>query len=74
VTAWHRGRGTAGEPELLIAGVVLTVVGLAAAMAVASVSGLSSAVGRRRRLHEAPPPRGSVPDERHRQIETAAAR
>ncbi len=72
--AGRRDGGASGEAELLVAGVVLTMVGLLAAITLAGGSGLASRLGRARRLRESPPRRGSVPEERHRQIETAAAR
>lgn len=62
------------EAELVVAGVALATVGLVAALAILLTAEVSGAVARRRRAGESPPRRGTVPAERHGQIETAAAR
>ncbi len=68
------GRGGVGETELLVAGVAIATAGLLASLAIVVASELASSIGRGRRMRESPPARGSVPAERHRQIESAAAR
>jgi hypothetical protein len=62
------------EAELFLAGLAVAVAGLAAAVVAIGAGGIRGGISRRQRHAAAPPDRGSVPAERHRQTRSAAAR